>query len=72
MNGWKDPTHSGKIQEGKKFRVLEGRSMMAVRELLADGAREAGWEQTVKHLCPGIRNLDYIQYIQGIQQKFYE
>ena len=46
--------------------------MMAVGEILADGVREAGWEQTVKHLRPNIRTLDYVQFIEGIQQKFYE
>lgn len=52
---------SGENQEGKKFRVLKGRSMVVVVEMLVDRAREAGWEPTVKYQHSKIRNLDYIQ-----------
>lgn len=52
---------SGGNQEGKKFRVLKGRSMMVVVEMLVDKAREADWEPTVKYQHSKISNLDYIQ-----------
>lgn len=48
-------------QEGEKFRVLKGRSMMVVVKMLVDRTREVDWEPTVKYQHSKVSNLDYIQ-----------
>lgn len=69
-NGWKDLMYSRKIQKGEKFRVLEGRSMIVVGKMLGDQAREASWEQTIKHQRLGIWIIPSKQ--RGANRNIYE